>query len=125
MASSASVHIIDDDDAVRESLAVLLETHGLTIFAYRSAQAFLNESHLGPGDCVVTDVLMPGMDGLSLLRELGGRADTPPVIILAGRLDDALRRTAEDLGAFAVIAKPFTAERIVESVTAAMTTPRA
>lgn len=120
MAGTAAVHIIDDDEAVRDSLAILLETHGLVVAAYPSAQAFLEQGELGPRDCVVTDVLMPGMDGLALLRALRTRGDPTPVIVVAGRPDADLVQTTQALGAFALIDKPFAAETLLRSVRAAM-----
>ena len=77
--SSALVHVIDDDDAVRASLAFLLETAGLSCRTWDSAVTFLGSDGCGSGDCIVTDVRMPGMTGLQLVSELSARGvATPP-----------------------------------------------
>lgn len=120
MASHPAVHIIDDDEAVRDSLAVLLDAHGLSAVAYPSARAFLERAEPRPGDCVVSDVMMPDMDGLALLRALRTRPTAPPVILVAGRSGQALASAAEGLGAFAVVDKPFAAEALLAPIRAAM-----
>ena len=120
MATSPAVHIIDDDEAVRDSLAILLEAHGLAAVAYASAREFLERSEPGDDDCVVTDVMMPDIDGLALLRALKAWPKAPPVIVVAGRSGEALVDAAEVLGAFAVIDKPFAAETLLAAVRAAM-----
>jgi two-component system response regulator FixJ len=67
---SPTVHVIDDDDAVRDSLTVLLEASGFSPIAYPSAAAFLEGLDRAPSGCVVTDVQMPEITGLDLLRRL-------------------------------------------------------
>lgn len=120
MATKPTIHIIDDDEAVRDSLAVLLEAHGFATIAYASARRFLEQAEPGAGDCVVTDVMMPDMDGLALLRALRGWAKAPPVIVIAGRSAAALVSAAEALGAFQVFDKPFTSEGLLAAVRAAL-----
>lgn len=120
MAIQAAVHIIDDDEAVRDSLATMLEAYGLAVVTYDSARQFLERSEPGDGDCVVTDMLMPDMDGLALLKALRAWPKAPPVIVVAGRSGEALVSAAEALGAFAVFDKPFTARTLLAAVRAAM-----
>lgn len=120
MATVPAVHIIDDDEAVRDSLAILLEAHGLATIPHASARAFLAGPRPGDGDCVVTDVLMPDMDGLDLLRALKAWPEAPPVVVMAGRSGAALVSAAEVLGAFRVIDKPFASETLLAAVRAAM-----
>ena len=90
MATSAVVHLIDDDDGVRQSLAFLLTTAGLAVRVYESAAAFLEAlGTLQPG-CIVTDVRMPGMDGLQLQRRLKTFGVHLPLIFITGHADVSL-----------------------------------
>jgi len=115
MAPSA-VHIIDDDDAVRDSLAILLETHGLPVATYASAEAFLDALTAGANGCVVTDVQMPGMNGLVLLAALKAAGHRLPVIVVTARSGRMMAAEAVDRGAVALIEKPFAPEALVEEV---------
>ena len=113
MAPSPAVHIIDDDDAVRDSLAILLETYGLPVATYGSACEFLKRHPAAAGCCVVTDVQMTGIDGLDLLRLLNSVDEKLPVIVITARADRALAARALDGGAAAFIEKPFAPEAFV------------
>ncbi|MFZ5718648.1 MAG: response regulator transcription factor [Pseudomonadota bacterium] len=124
MANTTAVHIIDDDEAVRDSLSSLLDAHGLAVVIHSSARAFLEGVEPGPDDCVVTDVLMPDMGGLALLRALRARRSRVPVILVAGRPDNGLAEAANALGAFVLIDKPFAADTLLQAVRDAMA-PRA
>jgi two-component system response regulator FixJ len=114
------VHVIDDDDAVRDSLAALLEASDLTVHAYASAQAFLDGLDRAAGGCVVTDVQMPEVSGLELLRRLSGRLGHFPVIVLTGEADVAMAVEALKAGALDFIEKPYPPDAIVAAVTAAV-----
>ena len=114
--SAALVHVIDDDEAIRASLAFLLETAGLTCRTWDSAVAFLEGRDAEPGDCIVTDVRMPGMTGLQLVSELAARGVSTPVIVITGHGDipmavDALKRGVADF-----LEKPFDDEALLESI---------
>jgi two-component system, LuxR family, response regulator FixJ len=120
MKNSTVVHLIDDDQDVRESLAFLLEAAGMTVRGYESAVAFLAAAPgAGPG-CIVSDVRMPGISGTELLARLKEREITVPVIVITGHGDVPLAVEAMKLGAFDFIEKPFDDERIVASVQAAL-----
>lgn len=107
MTTSAVIHLIDDDDGVRQSLAFSLTTAGLAVRAYESAVAFLEAlPGVQPG-CVVTDVRMPGIDGLELQRRLNEQAVNLPVIIITGHGDVRLAVEAMKAGAIDFIEKPF------------------
>lgn len=120
MATSAVVHLIDDDDGVRQSLAFLLTTAGLAVRVYESGVAFLAAlSTLQPG-CIVSDVRMPEIDGLELqrrLKELGVRL---PVIIITGHADVPLAVQAMKAGAIDFIEKPFDDELLLGAIRAAL-----
>ncbi len=107
MSSNAVVHLIDDDEDVRRALAFLLGTTGLAVRVYESASAFLDQADGSLTGCVVTDVRMPGIDGLELLRRLNASGVTLPVVIMTGHADVPLAVEAMKLGAVDFIEKPF------------------
>lgn len=120
MAPAPAVHIIDDDEAVRDSLAVLLETRGVPVVTYSSAQAFLDAAADGVRGCVVTDVQMPGMNGLELLAVLRAGGHSLPVVVATARNGRALAAEAMALGALAVLEKPLHPDAFLATVSLAM-----
>jgi two-component system, LuxR family, response regulator FixJ len=121
MAAPPAVHIIDDDDAVRDSLAVLLEIREAPVVTYASARAFLDAlAHGDVAGCVVTDVQMPGMSGLELLATLRAQRYDLPVIVASARGGRAMAEEAMAHGATAVLDKPFDPDAFVAAVTEAM-----
>ena len=120
MATDAVVHLIDDDEAVRQSVAFLLTTSGFAVRVYESATAFLDAlPSLQPG-CVVTDVRMPGMDGLALQRELANRGVGFPVIVITGHADVPLAVEAMKSGAVDFIEKPFNDNSLLSAIRVAI-----
>jgi len=110
------VHVIDDDEAVRQALAFLLASSGFPVRIYDSAGAFLDAlTALQPG-CVLTDVRMPGMSGLELQRELVARRIALPVIVMTGHGDVALAVEAMKAGAVDFIEKPFSDDIILTAI---------
>lgn len=120
MSSSSLVHVIDDDDAVREFLEFLLRTAKIDVRTYNSATAFLNATPSGGIGCIVTDVRMPGMSGVDLLRQLKARGSTMPVIVITGHGDIQLAVEAMKVGAVDFLEKPFDDEVLLASVSAAL-----
>jgi two-component system response regulator FixJ len=114
------VHVIDDDDAVRDSLAMLLSAAGHAVRAYPSAQAFLDRLDGLESGCVVTDVQMPGISGLELLAQLSARSGEFPVIVLTGLADVAMAVEALKNGAADFIEKPFDGDVLLAAVRAAL-----
>jgi two-component system response regulator FixJ len=114
------VHVIDDDDAVRESLALLMEAAGLTSHAYDSAEAFLEAVEAAEPGCIVTDVRMPDMSGIDLLHRLSDRLDRFAVIVLTGEADVPMAVEALKAGALDLIEKPYAADAILGAVTGAL-----
>src|SRR5579872_4217960 len=106
----AVVHLIDDDEDVRRALAFLLGTAGLAVRVYESALAFLDKYEKGYTGCVVSDVRMPGIDGLELLRRLVDMGNVMPVIVMTGHADVPLAVEAMKAGAVEFIEKPFADE---------------
>lgn len=116
MADNFVVHIVDDDEAVRQSLAFLLSTAGIPVRLYDSATAFVAALPGVQGGCLITDVRMPGMTGLELLRELGARSVPLPAIVITGQGDIPLAVEAMKAGAVDFIEKPFEEEAILRAV---------
>jgi two-component system response regulator FixJ len=114
------VHLIDDDDGVRQSLAFLLATAGLAVRVYESGVAFLAAlGTLQPG-CIVSDVRMPGIDGLELQRRLKALGVHLPVIIMTGHADVPLAVEAMKAGAVDFIEKPFDDEVLLSAIRIAL-----
>ena len=114
------VHIVDDDDGVRQSLAFLLSSAGLPVRLYDSATAFLAALASVQGGCLITDMRMPDMTGLELLRELRARALGLPTIVITGHGDVPLAVEAMKAGAVDFIEKPFEEQAILDAVRAAL-----
>jgi two-component system response regulator FixJ len=118
---TACVYVIDDDDAVRDSLLFLLDVEGLRGQGFASADAFLAAFPLPPGGCIVTDLRMPGLDGADLLRLLPERGIRKPVIVITGQGDAPAAARALAAGAFDFIEKPFQDTAILGAIRGAMT----
>jgi two-component system response regulator FixJ len=120
VSAEAHVHVIDDDEPVRESLAFSLETAGFAVKTYESAVQFLERLHEAEFGCIVTDVRMPGMSGLELIRELKERGVEFPVIVMTGHGDVPLAVEAMREGVADFIEKPFSDEVILASLRSAL-----
>jgi two-component system response regulator FixJ len=120
LSGSQVVHIIDDDLDVRQALAFLLTTAGLAVQVHESAGAFLNARPRPEAGCIVSDIRMPGMDGLELQRKLLADQDHTPVIIMTGHADVALAVEAMKAGAVDFFEKPFDNEILLEAIRAAL-----
>jgi two-component system response regulator FixJ len=119
MGATTTVHVVDDDPAMRDSLRMLLETSGFTVRTHDSAAAFLAEAPSASG-CVLTDVRMPAIDGLELQRRLHQQHLPLPVIVMTGEGDIALAVSAMREGAVDFLEKPFEADALFEAVRRAM-----
>lgn len=114
------VHIIDDDEAMRDSLVFLLDTAGMRTRASDSAKAFLKtlpDPELG---CIVTDIRMPDMTGLDLVKVLKTEGRDYPVIVITGHADVALAVEAMKAGVVDFIEKPFDDEALLAAIKVAM-----
>jgi len=120
MAADAIVHVIDDDEAVRQSIEFLLRTAGVTARTYDSASAFLTALPTADTGCIITDVRMPGISGIDLLRRLGEMRVKMPVIVITGHGDVPLAVEAMKNGAVDFIEKPFEDELLLGSVRSAL-----
>ncbi len=122
MQSNAVVHVIDDDQAVRESLAFLLRTAQIEVKIYESAVAFLDSRPPSGAGCIITDVKMPEVSGIDLLRRLRELEIALPVIVMTGHGDVPLAVEAMKLGAVDFFEKPFDDDALLASVRSALAT---
>lgn len=120
MSNDATVHIIDDDDAVRDSLVFLLASSGIEARAHTSAAAFLDLFAGIEKGCIVTDIRMPEISGMELLRRVKERRPDLPVIVITGHGDVPLAVEAMKLGAADFLEKPFDDDSLIAAVRAAL-----
>lgn len=120
MTNKPIVHIIDDDDAVRDSIAFLVESAGFSARTYDSADALVTALPILTSGCLVTDVRMPGMNGLDLVRHLKTINCPLPVIMITGHGDVPLAVEAMKEGVFDFIEKPFEDDILLSAITSAL-----
>ena len=120
MPADRSVYIVDDDEAVRDSLSVLLEAKGYTVRSFGSALEFLAAAPSLPSGCLIADIRMPEMDGLELQGRLRARALGFPMIVITGHADVPLAVRVMKAGAVDFIEKPFAPETILDSLDGAL-----
>ncbi|EFI51292.1 MAG: response regulator transcription factor FixJ [Bradyrhizobiaceae bacterium] len=114
------VYVIDDDPAMRDSLDFLLGAAGLKARLFESAVSFLEALPTLEHGCIVSDVRMPNLDGLELLRRLRESNKSLPIIIMTGHGDIPLAVEAMKLGAIDFIEKPFEDDRLIGTITTAL-----
>ncbi len=112
----AVVHVVDDDDAVRGALALLLESNGLQVRCHPSAEAFLEAYDPGQPGCLILDVRMPAMSGLELQHELSRRGIRIPIIFLTGHGDVPMAVRALRGGAVDFLEKPFQTDELLARI---------
>jgi two-component system response regulator FixJ len=118
------VHVVDDEPAIRESLAMLLRSVGLKSRAYAGAQEFLDAWRAQGTECLVCDVRMPGMSGLELQEALSARQARLPVVLITGHGDVAMAVRAMKAGASDFIEKPFNDQVLLDAVNRALARAR-
>ena len=118
-----TVHVIDDDEAVRRALAMLLRSTGLRAETHASGLAFLDalaHPEGNPVGCVLTDVRMPGLDGIELLRRLKERGFGKPVVVMTAHGDVSTAVQAMKAGAIDFVEKPFDDEALLRAIGTAL-----
>jgi len=115
-----TVHVVDDDDAIRDALSWLLRSRGVPARSWASAEAFLAEYSEAMRGCLVLDVRMEGMSGVELFDHLLARKSRMPVIFLTGHGDVPLAVAALKKGAFDFVEKPFNDNDLVDRIVAAV-----
>jgi two-component system response regulator FixJ len=119
--SQPTVFVVDDDEAVRTSLKLLLKSVGRSVVDYASASAYLTAYQFERPGCLVLDIRMPGMSGLELQNHLNARGAIVPVIFISGHADVPMAVEAVQHGAFDFLQKPFRDQDLIDRVQAALT----
>lgn len=120
MSSVPTVFVVDDDQAMRDSLRFLIASIGLEVECYASAEDFLSAYDAARPGCIVLDVRMPGLSGLELLEKLEGDRFRPPVLLITGHGDIPMSVRALKAGAFDFIEKPFSDQVLLERISQAL-----
>ena len=116
METQSTVFIVDDDEAVRDSLSWLMQSVGLNTQTFPSADAFLKEFGEDRPGCLLLDIRMPGMSGLELQNELNERGFRLPLIVISGHADVPMAVRALKAGAFDFVEKPFNDQLLLDTV---------
>jgi len=117
------IHIVDDDDAVRDSMRVLLESLGFEVRDYNSAIDFLKRRGAEAKGCLLLDLHMPVMTGIDLLEHMQSEGSMLPTIVITGRGDPILRERALKSGALALIDKPVSDQALLGAIGRALDAP--
>jgi two-component system response regulator FixJ len=120
MPNKGKIYVIDDDEAMRDSLNFLLDAAGFEVTLFESAQILLDALSGLPFGCIVSDVRMPGIDGIELLKRMKASPSKFPVLIMTGHGDVPLAVEAMKLGAVDFLEKPFEDDRLVGMIEAAL-----
>lgn len=120
MVLDAVISIVDDDESVREATKGLLEARGYSAETFSGAEEFLRSGHLQDTCCLITDVRMPGLNGIELQRRLLDIGHRIPVIFITARHDERTRQRALQAGACGFLSKPFSEEGLIQCLVAAL-----
>jgi two-component system response regulator FixJ len=116
MTDDIHIALIDDDPAVLDSLRLYLERNGVRVSCFSAAESFLPNTKVKSFDCVVTDVLMPGLSGIDLVRHMASLGNSIPIILITAYGQIEIAVGAIKLGAFDFIEKPFDERRLLGSI---------
>jgi two-component system response regulator FixJ len=119
------IYVVDDDDGVRDSLSILIESAGFATASFETAAAALDRCRTRRPDCIVTDVRMPGMDGIEFQEKLAENGIDVPVIVITGHADVPLAVRAMKAGASDFVEKPFSDDSILAGIAQAIEKGRA
>lgn len=114
------IFVVDDDEAVRDSLVQLFLSVGITVNAYASGREFLDGYTAGVPGCLITDIRMPGMSGMEIQQEMNTLCINLPIVMITGHGDVETGIRAMKAGAFDFIQKPFNDQRLLEVVNLAI-----
>jgi two-component system, LuxR family, response regulator FixJ len=120
--SPARIFIVDDDDAVRDSLRMLLESYGMEVEDFASTRELTRHYRPGNGQCLVLDQHLPNLSGLDFLASRQGAMLKIPVILMTGRGDASIRDRAYALGVLEYLEKPVSEERLLAAIAKALGT---
>ena len=114
------ISVIDDDESVRRTTKLLIESSGYQAAAFESAENLLSSGQLGRTSCLIIDLQMPGMNGLQLQSHLAAAGSRIPIIFITAYDDKESRQRAMQAGAVAFLAKPFTDEQLFQTIRSAL-----
>jgi FixJ family two-component response regulator len=117
--ASNLISIVDDDESVRRTTKLLVESFGYRAVVFESAESFLKSSQLYETTCLIVDVQMPGMNGLQLQSQLAAEGHSIPIIFITAYGDGESRRLAMQAGAAAFMDKPFSDEQLLKNIRSA------
>ena len=120
MSETPLISIIDDDALARDGIRELVESLGYNAVTFKSAEHFLGSDWVAATTCLITDVQMPGLDGLELQEELQSQGRYMPVILITAYPNEKQRSRALNGGAVGVLSKPFNEESLIRCLTAAI-----
>lgn len=121
MADEQCIVIVDDDEAVREAATSLFRSMGMTTVAFPSAEEYLSSGYLDKTSCLVLDVQMPGMGGLTLQSRLAATGRHIPIVFVTGYPDEGVRTRALQSGAVCFLTKPFKEDDLLSGLRSALT----
>ena len=110
------ISVVDDDESVRRTTTLLIESFGFRAAAFESAETFLNSGHLHDTSCLIVDVQMPGMNGLQLQSHLAAAGYGIPIIFITAYESKDSRQRAMQAGAAAFLGKPFSDEQLLQII---------
>jgi FixJ family two-component response regulator len=114
------ISVVDDDEAVRRTTTLLIESFGFRAETFESAETFLRSGHLHDTSCLVVDVQMPGMGGLELQSHLAAAGCPIPIIFISAYESGDSHRRAMQAGAAAFLGKPFSDEQLLQTIRSAL-----
>src|SRR5215469_3040920 len=118
--TQALIAVVDDDESIRKSTTLLIESFGYGAVGFESAESLLTSSQLCEVSCLLIDVRMPGINGLQLQSHLAAAGYKIPIVFITAYEDRASRRRALQAGAVAFIAKPFTDDLLLQTIRSAL-----
>jgi FixJ family two-component response regulator len=114
------ISVVDDDESVRRTTTLLIESFGFRAATFESAETFLRSGHLHDTSCLIVDVHMPGMNGLQLQSHLAAEGCGIPIIFITAYESNDSRQRAMQAGAAAFLGKPFSDEQLLQSIRSAL-----
>ncbi len=114
------ISVVDDDESIRRTTTLLIESFGYRAATFESAETFLKSGDLSDTSCVIVDVQMPGMDGLQLQRHLAAAGCGIPIIFITAYESSDARQRAMQAGAAAFLGKPFSDEQLLRTIRSAL-----
>ncbi len=114
------ISVVDDDESVRRTTTLLIESFGFRAAAFESAETFLKSGHLHDTSCLIVDVQMPGMNGLQLQSHLAAAGCGIPIIFITAYENKNSRQQAMQAGAAAFLGKPFSDEQLLQIIRSAL-----